>query len=181
MPSRPLARSPKTPLVLGLDPGSYLVGYALVQNLGLGRTAYVECGTLAAPRGMALQDRLVSLAHDLREVLDEFRPTEAAVEDVFHHRNPRSALVLGQARGAALLVLGEHGLPLHSYPPARVKKAITGSGQAAKEQVHRVLQQLLALSSLPAPDAGDALAIAVCHCLMGPKPAPPARSTEERP
>lgn len=177
MPGRPPPRLLKNPLVLGLDPGSYRVGYAIVRNLGLGRTAYVECGTLTASRNLGLMGRLVSLAQDLTDVLEEFRPTEAAVEDVFQHRNPRSALVLGQARGAALLVLGQRGLPLHSYPPARVKKAITGNGRAAKEQVHRVLQQILGLSTLPAPDAGDALAIAVCHCLMGPRPEPAASTT----
>ena len=173
MPSPPASTATAPTRILGLDPGSYRVGYAVVEDLGLGRARYVECGTLTAPRGAPIQTRLVGLAADLREVLAELAPDVAAVEDVFQHRNARSALVLGQARGAALLVLGEHGLPLFAYPPARVKKAITGSGRAAKEQVHRVLVQLLGLRRLPAPDAGDALSIAVCHCLLGPREARP--------
>lgn len=157
-------------VVLGLDPGSRVVGYAIVHRLVRGRFRYQECGTIAAPARAPLSDRLLELATGIREVIRELAPTEAALEDVFSHRNARSALVLGQARGAAQLVLAEHGLSVASYPPATVKKTVCGNGRAAKEQVQQMVTALAGLKRPPAEDAADALAVAICHCLHASTP-----------
>ena len=152
--------------VLGLDPGSRVLGYAVVDRLDRGGFAYRECGALVAEATRPVAERLLEIATELREVIREFTPTEAAMEDVFSHRNARSALVLGQARGAALLVAAEAGLSVASYPPATVKRTVCGNGRAAKEQVQQMVAALAGLRSPPAADAADALAVAICHCLQ---------------
>ena len=110
-----------------------------------------------------MEDRLGELARGLREVISELRPDIVAVEDVFSHQNPRSAIALAQARGMALAVVGLAGLAVASYAPALVKKAVSGSGRADKTQVARMVQALIGLRSLPRADATDALAVAITH------------------
>ena len=110
-----------------------------------------------------MEARLGELACGLREVIAELRPGVVAVEDVFSHQNPRSAIALAQARGMALAVIGLHGLAVASYAPALVKKAVSGSGRADKAQVARMVQTLIGLRSLPRADATDALAVAITH------------------
>ncbi len=151
--------------VLGVDPGSIVTGYAVVDVLGAGRSRYVECGVVGAPKAAPLPARLLEIARGLREVIAEFQPQVAAVEDVFAHRNARAALQLGQARGVALLVAAEAGMPIVSYAPAFVKRTITGRGRASKEQVQRMVAVLAGLDGPPASDAADALALALCHAV----------------
>jgi crossover junction endodeoxyribonuclease RuvC len=110
-----------------------------------------------------MEDRLGELARGLREVISELAPTVVAMEDVFTHHNPRSALALAQARGMALAVIGIAGLRVTSYPPALVKKTVTGSGAAGKEQIARMVKALIRLRNLPRADASDALAVAITH------------------
>src|SRR5688572_2396204 len=110
-----------------------------------------------------MEVRLGEIARGLREVIDELEPAVVAVEDVFSHQNPRSALALAQARGMALAVIGLAGLRVASYPPASVKKAVSGSGRADKDQIARMVQVLIGLRSLPRADATDALAVAITH------------------
>ena len=148
--------------ILGLDPGSRYCGYGVIDDAG-SSMRYVECGVLTAPAGRAMEARLGEIARGLREVIDELAPEIVAVEDVFTHQNPRSALALAQARGMALAVIGLAGLRVASYPPAVVKKAITGSGAAPKDQIARMVQTLIGLRSLPRADATDALAVAITH------------------
>jgi len=149
--------------ILGLDPGSRVCGYGLIDEKA-GDLRYVECGVLTAPEDRAMEDRLGEIARGLREVIDELRPTCVAVEDVFVPvQHPRSGLALAQARGMALAVIGLAGLSVASYPPAVVKKAVAGSGAAGKDQVARMVQTLIKLKSLPRADASDALAIAITH------------------
>jgi len=148
--------------ILGLDPGSRVCGYGVIDEHA-GALAYVECGVLTAPEERAMEDRLGELACGLREVIAELRPGIVAVEDVFSHQNPRSAIALAQARGMALAVVGLAGLSVASYAPALVKKAVSGSGRADKTQVARMVQSLIGLRSLPRADATDALAVAITH------------------
>ncbi len=157
-------------VVLGLDPGSRVMGYAVVERLERGGFHYRECGTIAAPDRAPIAERLLELATGLREVIRDLGPTEAAMEDVFHQRNARSALVLGQARGATLLVVAERGLAVSSYPPATVKKTVCGNGRASKEQIQQMVTALARLKRPPATDAADALAVAICHCLHAATP-----------
>jgi crossover junction endodeoxyribonuclease RuvC len=148
--------------ILGLDPGSRVCGYGVIDEHA-GELRYVECGVLTAPEGRAMEMRLGEIARGLREVIGELAPDMAAVEDVFSHQNPRSALALAQARGMALAVFGLAGLTVASYSPASVKKAVSGSGRADKDQIARMVQVLIGLRSLPRADATDALAVAITH------------------
>lgn len=148
--------------ILGLDPGSRRCGYGVVDDSG-GVLRYVECGVLSAPEGAAMEARLGEIACGLREVIEELAPAVVAIEDVFVHQNARSALALAQARGMALAVVGLRGLAAASYSPAVVKKSLTGSGGATKDQIARMVQALIGLRRLPRVDAADALAVAITH------------------
>lgn len=148
--------------ILGLDPGSRVCGYGVIDDVG-GSLRYVECGVLTAPEDRAMEERLGEIARGLTEVIGELSPQVVAVEDVFSHQNVRSALALAQARGMVLAVVGLAGLRVASYPPASVKKAVSGSGRADKDQIARMVQTLIGLRSLPRADATDALAVAITH------------------
>jgi crossover junction endodeoxyribonuclease RuvC len=150
--------------ILGLDPGSRVCGYGVVElRAGARELSYVECGVLTAPAERSMEDRLGEIARGLREVIAELAPTVVAVEDVFVQKNARSALALAQARGMALAVIGLSGLRVASYPPALIKKTVAGSGRADKEQIGRMVQMLIGLRALPRADASDALAVAITH------------------
>ena len=148
--------------ILGLDPGSRVCGYGVIDEAA-GDLRYIECGILTAPEAHPMEQRLGEIARGLREVISELAPHIVAVEDVFVRQNPRSALALAQARGMALAVIGLAGLAVASYPPASVKKAVSGSGRADKAQIARMVQALIGLTSLPREDATDALAVAITH------------------
>jgi crossover junction endodeoxyribonuclease RuvC len=148
--------------ILGIDPGSRVCGYGVIEEVG-GALRYVECGILTAPEDKPMEHRLGEIACGLREVIAELKPSIAAVEDVFIHQNPRSALALAQARGMALAVIGLAGISVTSYPPTVVKKSVSGTGRADKTQIARMVQVLIGLRSLPRADATDALAVAITH------------------
>jgi crossover junction endodeoxyribonuclease RuvC len=148
--------------ILGLDPGSRRCGYGIIDHVG-GVLRYVECGILSARDEIAMEARLGEIACGLREVIEELAPSVVAIEDVFVHQNARSALALAQARGMALAVVGLLHLDAVSYSPAAVKKAVTGSGGATKDQIARMVQALIGLRRLPRADAADALAVAITH------------------
>jgi crossover junction endodeoxyribonuclease RuvC len=152
--------------VLGIDPGSAATGFGGVDHLQ-GRTHHVAHGTLRPPKNAATAERLAFLHSSLCEVVEAHRPEVAAVERVFVARNPRSALVLGQARGAVLAALGAGGVPVCEYAARAVKASLVGTGAATKQQVQAMVTQLLGLSREPAQDAADALAIAICHSSAG--------------
>jgi len=155
------AAAPRGVRILGIDPGSRVTGFGVVDFSG-GRARHVASGCLGA-RGEGLGERLRSIHAAVAEVVARYHPDELAVEQVFIHRNPAAALKLGQARGAALLAGVEAGLALHEYMPNQVKQAVTGRGHATKEQVQHMIRVLLGLAELPPSDAADALAVAVCH------------------
>ena len=146
--------------ILGVDPGSRICGYGVVDLTGDG-CRYVECGVLTAAERLPMEDRLAEIARTLGEVIDELQPRLMAVEDVFSHKNPRSALALAQARGTVLAVAGLRNIRVCSYAPAVVKKTVTGRGRASKEQVARMVQVLVGLGRAPRADAADALAVAI--------------------
>jgi crossover junction endodeoxyribonuclease RuvC len=158
------------PLILGVDPGSQVTGYAVVSCVG--RTLRrVDSGTIRLPGGRTeLSGRLGRLLERLEGIIESLRPTEVAVEDIFTARNPRSALALGQARGVVLAVAGRQALPVHGYPPATVKRAVCGHGRADKKQIQRMVQVLLSLDKTPAQDEADAIAVAICHALSRKRP-----------
>jgi crossover junction endodeoxyribonuclease RuvC len=149
-------------LVLGLDPGSQHTGWAYVERRGSQLVA-VDFGRISCTRQAPLQDRLAHLTAELRRLLAGRRPDRAAVETPFHGPSARSLIVLAQARGALLSVLGEAGVAAAELSPAEVKVAVTGSGRADKTQVARMVRLLLALTDEAlAADTTDALAVAIC-------------------
>ncbi|MBI1950771.1 MAG: crossover junction endodeoxyribonuclease RuvC [Acidobacteria bacterium] len=157
-------------LILGIDPGSGSTGYGVVESRS-GRLRALAHGTIVPPPGLLFLDRLPHIAAAVETLVREVAPDGAAVEDVFHARNSRVALQLGHVRGAALLPLLRAGVPVHEYSPRLVKKAVTGSGAAEKEQVRRMVRLLLRLGDAPlALDASDALAVAICHAHSSPFP-----------
>jgi crossover junction endodeoxyribonuclease RuvC len=152
----------KGTLVIGIDPGSRATGYGLVRLEGR-RLDLVECGVIRMPATMKLAERMMTLADRIGEIVKTHGPDEAAIEDVFVSRDPRAALKLGQARGAALAALARARLSVQAYPPASVKRAVTGSGRADKAQVALMVKSILGLDRMPPGDAADALAVAICH------------------
>lgn len=149
--------------VLGVDPGTARMGYAVVRQDG-GRLQLLSCGVIETSSASPLPARLALLYDGLLEVIEEFQPTELAIEELFFNRNVQSALSVGQARGVALLAAAHRDLPVYSYTPLQVKEAVTGFGRARKEQIQEMVRVLLDLRSIPQPDdAADAAAIGVCH------------------
>jgi len=152
-------------IVLGIDPGSATTGYGVVARAGDGAVSLLECGVIRTGAGQPLALRLRQLYEGLAEVLVRYAVDAVAVESVFYAKNVRTTVVLGHARGAALLAGAMRDLPVSEYAPAEVKNAIVGSGRASKEQTQYMVQQLLRLRTLPRPaDAADAVAVALCHC-----------------
>jgi crossover junction endodeoxyribonuclease RuvC len=152
-------------LILGIDPGSRITGWAAVGREGR-RLSRVDSGTFGLHAEGELSARLGLLLDRIEQLLARVTPDAVAVEDIFTHRNARSALALGQARGVVLAAAGRRALRVFAYPPATVKHAVCGHGRAEKQQVQRMVQVLLALPSVVAEDESDAMAIAICHALQ---------------
>jgi crossover junction endodeoxyribonuclease RuvC len=148
--------------VVGVDPGLGRCGYAVLDH-GADPLAAVVFGTIAT-RGDEVAPRLAQLADRFRAVVAETRPDCLAIERLFVNANVRTAMTVGQASGVILLVAAEHGLPVASYTPSQVKRAVTGTGAAPKEQVGYMVRVTLGLAATPTPaDTADALAVALCH------------------
>ena len=150
--------------VLGIDCGSEFTGYGLVEQNQNGDLRYVACGTVKLSTREPLPSRLNKVYDTLRNVINEFRPDNVAIEDVFYAVNVKSALKLGQVRGVAMLAASSCGLAVAEYAPLSIKSAVVGYGKAEKSQVQHMVTTLLRLNAPPeSPDAADALAIAICH------------------
>jgi crossover junction endodeoxyribonuclease RuvC len=149
--------------VLGIDPGSRFLGYGVVE-LRQNKSTHVVSGVVRADGKSPLHSRLATIYAELKAVIDVYRPEAVAVEGVFTHKNARSALILGHARGVALLLAAQAGLDVHEYAPARVKKSVGAGGNDSKDAVARMVERLLLLPEpLERSDAYDALAVALCH------------------
>lgn len=149
-------------VILGIDPGSRKTGFGIVETTETGNR-YVSSGVIKLPVDQPLALRLKVLATSLSEIIDEFSPTVAAIEEVFMSKSAGSALKLGQARGAAMVICATRDLEVHEYATRQIKQAVVGTGGATKEQVQHMVTRLLGLPSAPGEDASDALAAALCH------------------
>ena len=147
--------------ILGIDPGSRITGYGIIEMHGK-KAVWVSSGCIRT-KGDNLAIRLKEICEGIQSLLDEFQPNEVAIEEVFVHRNPASALKLGQARGAAMAMVALRSIDVSEYSPRSIKQSIVGKGSAAKDQVQHMVMTLLGLSKLPQEDAADALAVALCH------------------
>ena len=148
--------------LLGIDPGSRITGYGVI-DLDGPHHRYIASGCIQTASGRPLPERLKTIVDGVADVIRTYQPAEVAVEQVFMHRNPDSALKLGQARGAALCAVVMAGLPVSEYAPRAIKQAVVGHGAADKTQVQRMIALLLNLPGPPPADAADALAVAHCH------------------
>jgi crossover junction endodeoxyribonuclease RuvC len=152
--------------VLGVDPGTVVTGYGVVDGGGRSRAQLVECGVIRPARGAALPVRLADIYDGVCELISRHQPTVVALESVFLRRNVHSTVTLGQAHGVILLAAAQAEVTIARYPPATVKKAVVGTGRAGKRQVGYMVAQLLSLAAPPAPaDAADGVAVALTHLL----------------
>jgi crossover junction endodeoxyribonuclease RuvC len=155
-------------IVLGIDPGVANCGYGIVAH-DRGRLVALDGGVVETPARQDPGARLAVIHARVGELMDGYRPDAVAVEDLYFGVNVRSAFAVGQARGVVILAAGQRAIACASYTPQQVKAAVCGSGRAAKDQVQRMVQTLLALPELPRPDhAADALAVAICHANAAP-------------
>ena len=147
--------------ILGIDPGSLFTGFGLVEKQGQ-RLVHLASGRIKVQG--PLEGRLLTIFQELNRLINEFRPTDCALEKIFHAKNAQSSLVLGHARGVALLAAAQGGLKLHEYAPTEIKNALVGQGRADKAQVQAMVKILLNLKEAQmSEDESDALAAAICH------------------
>lgn len=156
-------------IVLGIDPGTAVTGYGVVRtrdSRGAGGAELLECGVIRTRASEPLAARLHDIHEGVRELIARHAPQVMAVEDVFYAKNVRTTVVLGHARGVVLLAGAQAGLDIHEFPPAEIKKAVVGNGNATKEQVQFMVTKLLRLKSAPQPaDAADGVAAALA-CVL---------------
>ncbi|MFE8071456.1 crossover junction endodeoxyribonuclease RuvC [Marinobacteraceae bacterium S3BR75-40.1] len=159
-----MATASEGQIILGVDPGSRITGYGVIRTGGR-QIEYLDSGCIRMGE-KPLPERLQTIYAGVSEIIQVYRPTAFAIEQVFMARNADSALKLGQARGVAMVAAVNAGLPVAEYSARQVKQAVVGKGGAEKGQVQHMIQALLKLTRSPQADAADALAIAVCHAHM---------------
>ncbi|MEY2909828.1 MAG: crossover junction endodeoxyribonuclease RuvC [Pseudomonadota bacterium] len=149
-------------VILGIDPGSRKTGFGVVQA-DTGDARYLTSGIIRLPVDQSIAVRLGVLFDAMNQIIDEFKPDELSIEQVFLARGPDAALKLGHARGAAMVACVQRGMVVHEYSARQIKQAVVGTGAATKEQVQHMVKTLLKLPAAPKEDAADALAAALCH------------------
>ena len=155
-------------VVLGIDPGYALMGWGVVESEG-SRMKLINYGCIETKAGVPMQNRLRTLQLGIRDLLNIYRPDDVAFEELFFARNVTTALMVGAARGAAIIAAAEYTENLYEYTPMQIKQAITGYGKADKKQIQQMVKLLLKLDDIPRPDdAADAIACAITHCQTGP-------------
>jgi len=150
--------------ILGIDPGLHICGYACLQT-GQGKDCLVEAGVFRTTESAPIEKRLNQIADDLDSLLEKLKPDVVAVEQLYsHYEHPRTAILMGHARGVILQKCSQVGLEVKSLSATRIKKSITGNGRASKQQVQRSVQTILLLPAMPEPpDVADAIAAALCY------------------
>jgi crossover junction endodeoxyribonuclease RuvC len=149
--------------ILGVDPGLTQTGYGIISAVNT-QVSLEDYGIIKPKPKDALPTRLVTIFNDLRELIEHWEPSVVAVEGIFYGKNIRSTLMLGHARGAALIAAAQSQIPIYEYSPRKVKQALTGNGNADKSQVQYMVKSVLKLNEAPEPmDASDALAVSICH------------------
>ena len=149
--------------VLGVDPGYAILGWGVVEY-SLSRHRLVACGAVETNNEISMPERLKMLYAGLCDVIAEYDPDVASVEELFFNSNAKTAIKVGEARGAAILACANTGLPVYEYTPLQIKQALTGYGRADKKQIQEMVKRILGLDEAPKPDdAADAVATAICH------------------
>lgn len=149
---------------LGIDPGIARTGYGVVRDGASGETEYVAYGCIETPSKMPVEQRLQLIYRELTDLIRQYQPETAGIEKLLFGKNVTNAIVVGQARGVAMLAMADQNLPIAEYTPAEVKQAVAGYGNAPKPQMQEMVRLLLNLDEVPKPDdAADALAVAITH------------------
>ncbi len=161
--------------ILGIDPGLQICGYAVINSNGSGEKL-VEAGVCRTSAKFAMEKRLVQIAEDINSLLKKHQPDCVAVEDLYsHYAHPKTAILMGHARGAILAQVCKSGIRVKSFAATKIKKSLTGNGRASKQQIQRSIKTLLGLAKLPEPpDVADAIAVAMC-CANAKNGFPPSR------
>lgn len=150
-------------LILGIDPGYAIVGFGLVESQKTNQRL-ISCGAINTPAKLALPARLLLIASDLEQLINQFKPEVMAIEELFFNQNVTTGIGVAQARGVIVMTAEKLGLPIAEYNPSQVKQAVVGYGKAEKRQVMDMTKRILKLDHVPKPDdAADAVAIALCH------------------
>ena len=149
-------------LVLGVDPGSQVTGYGLVEKKN-NELICIHSGHVASSGKIPFYYRIHRVYQAMEELMRRYRPQEMAIEDMFYAKNVKSSLKLGHARGAVLIAAVQCGVQIFEYTPLEIKKSVVGYGRASKEQVRSMVQMILKLKDIPRLDTSDALAAAICH------------------
>ena len=152
-------------IILGIDPGSRITGYGLIQEVQ-GKIEYIDSGCIRTSLSGNLSQKLLEIYNGICHLMDKYGPSEVAIEQVFMHKNPSSALKLGHARGVAMVAAASHKVQISEYAPREIKQTVVGYGAAEKDQVNHMVVCLLTLNNAPQSDAADALAVAICHSHM---------------
>lgn len=153
--------------ILGIDPGYAIMGWGVIEKNGSCFTP-VAYGSLETNKDMPMPDRLKHLYNGLMEVIAEYDPLEASIEELYFNNNAKTAIFVGEARGVALLACINSGLEIFEYTPLQIKTAMTGYGRAEKKQIQQMVKTILSLKEIPKPDdTADALAAAICHAYSG--------------
>lgn len=151
--------------VLGIDPGLNITGYGILDETDQ-QITLVEAGVVRTNAKVSMGERLAEIGREIGQIIQQFAPEVMAVEELYsHYAHPKTAIIMGHARGVVFLKAAEAGLPIFPYASTRIKKSLTGNGRAGKEQMQLMIRSTLGLTEIPEPpDVADALAIALCHC-----------------
>jgi len=151
-------------VVVGIDPGTAITGYGIIREQENGDLEWVSHGVVKTPSNWDEPQRLLEIYHKLNDIFASYKPDCCAVEKLFFQKNVKTAILVGQGRGAALIAAAEAKLSVGEYTPLEIKQAVVGYGNADKQQVQKMVKILLNLKEIPRPDdAADALAVAICH------------------
>ncbi|MGI6733001.1 MAG: crossover junction endodeoxyribonuclease RuvC [Anaerovoracaceae bacterium] len=149
--------------IMGIDPGYAILGYGIVDMTG-NRFSVRDYGAVTTEKDLDMPDRLKHIYCRLMEIIDEYRPDAVAIEELFFNKNTKTALLVGQARGVAILACVNSGVEVYEYTPLQIKQGLIGYGCAEKQQVQIMVKTMLNLPEIPKPDdTADALAVAICH------------------
>ena len=150
--------------ILGIDPGVAIVGFGLIES-ERGAVRMLQYGAVNTAAGLPLATRLVQIEQDLTQLIQQFRPDEIAIEELFFSKNITTGIAVAHGRGVILCTAEKLGVPIYEYTPMQVKQAITGYGKAVKKQIQEMTRMMLHLESIPKPDdTADALGMAIAHC-----------------
>ncbi len=151
--------------ILGIDPGLLHTGWAVIESQGATRK-YIASGVILPPAKMPMAERLATVFRGVDELCETFRPDACSIEVIFVNVNPKTTLILGQARAAAIVAVANRDIPVFEYEPNKIKKALTSAGHASKEQIDKMVRLLLPAARPKTPDEADAIAIALAHSNM---------------